>query len=120
MLLAGCFYVEPGWEPPVNQPPAITLPRSADQTQQLKIVTEATTLIVAAYDPDDEIVGFLWEVPHGVEHEIHEWQNPNGDYVSRLTVSRDEALDGEHIRCTVSDQAKPRNTVEVEWLVEVL
>lgn len=118
MAMGGCFYVEPGWRPPVNSPPQITLPSSAQQS--LKMITEKSTVVVAAWDPDDEIVSFLWEVPHGVPFEVHEWQNPNGDYVSRLTVSRDEVLDGELIRCTVSDQAKPRNLVRLEWTVEVL
>lgn len=120
MSLVGCLYVDPGWVPPVNRFPEITLPLDSHKPQRLKIATESASIVVAAWDPDDEVVSFVWVVPHDVPHEVHEWQNPNGDYVSRLTVARDPVLDGESITCAVSDQANPRNTVHIQWQVEVL
>lgn len=104
----------------MNLPPQITLPLDAAAQQPLKIISEQTTLVVAANDPEDEIVSFVWLVPHGVPHEVTEWQNDNGDYISTLALKRDEVLDGQVITCTVSDQAKPRNVVHIEWIVEVL
>jgi hypothetical protein len=120
VLLHGCLYVAPVWRPEVNQQPQVTVPADPEQQQLLKIVSEQATLVVAANDPEDEIVSFVWQVPNGVHHEVSEWQNDNGDYVSTLTVDRHDSLNGSVISCTLSDQAKPRNVVNIEWLVEVL
>lgn len=104
----------------MNQPPQVTIPANPDDRQLLRIISERASLVVAANDPDDEVVSFVWIVPHGVPHEVSEWQNDNGDYVTTLSLDRHVVLDGQIITCTVSDQAKPRNVVNIEWLVEVL
>lgn len=119
-ICSGCLYIAPVWRPEVNQSPQVTIPSSPDEQQLLKMISDRATVVVAANDPEDEIVSFVWVVPHGVSHEISEWQNNNGDYVSTLTVDRHDALNGSLISCTITDQAKPRNVVNIEWLVEVL
>lgn len=119
-LTAGCLYVAPVWRPEVNQPPQVTIPSNPEQQQLLKIIAEQATVVVAANDPEDEIVSFVWVVPHGVTYDVQEWQADNGDFVSRLTVDRHAALHSSVITCTISDQAKPRNVVNIEWVVEVL
>ncbi len=102
----------------MNQPPDITRPLGSDGVLQLRVLAEFTVLTVVANDPEDELLTFVWDVPRATDAlEVSEFQSNAGDWVSTLRVPSDWVQVGDEIRCSVSDQAKPRNVVSVEWEV---
>ena len=87
----------------------------------LAIVSDPTVVMVAANDPDDDLLTFLWSVPGATQiPDPVEHQEANGDWVSHLAIPSDWIQAGSVIEVTISDQAVPRNLVSVQWQAVVL
>ncbi len=121
--MQGCLYVAPAWEQPVNIGPAISVPTNFLEGDiiPLPFVTDPTRVSVLANDPDDEILTFVWEVHRANEAPmVTDAPTDGGDWLSVITIPEEHVQSGDIIKCTVTDQAQPsRNSVKIEWLVEV-
>jgi hypothetical protein len=126
ILLQGCLFVAPAWEPPVNIGPNISVPAnfSGGDPLVLLVVSDPTIIQVQANDPDDEILTFRWLVPRATEilgPYVTNFRTDADDWVSVLHLPEKYVQTGDTITCTVTDQAQPRrNSVEIRWVAEVL
>lgn len=121
-LVAGCFYIQPIQERDVNQPPQIIYPPGADLVPvPLHVYSSASYKpVVAANDPEGEILSFIWSVPRATyELPVTTSQTEAGDWQSDIEIPVEFLQDGESVEVTISDQAQPRNVVTVQWIVEV-
>ena len=117
MVLPGCFYIAPVQQTPDNEPPVIISP--VDLTNDYVMQTDPARFDVLAYDAEQDDVYFTWDVPHDVEV-FEEPVVQDGDYrLSAIRVTRDPVLDGDQIKCVVSDAANPQRTVVVIWNITV-
>jgi hypothetical protein len=112
-MLPACLYVEPTWEPPVNNPPEILKPQ--ETSQHITLVGDPETFTVIAFDADGDTLQFYWDVPHAVPHVVNTFED--GELtVSVLTFDRDPILDGATIECLVTDLTDIRF---ITWELEV-
>jgi hypothetical protein len=114
-LVGGCFYVAPYRENDVNQPPTILLPVGGQQTV---VLFAALPAVVAAADPEDDPLVFLWSAPGYGLLDSNERQEEDVT-TSTAVIPYDPALDGETVDCLVIDQSDQLNDVLVEFFVEL-
>lgn len=111
--LAGCFYIAPLELPPVNSPP-VPLNLDPPYEYELTMAQDVEQLMVAANDPDDDVLDFIWEgLPQGVVPVNDDLTNGQYSYVM---VPRDPEMDGHVISCVVTDGDE---TIEVSWRLVV-
>ncbi len=117
-LLQGCLYIGPVWEEPLDREPEIISPEIGPDDQPLNVTFQGDTetLTVIAFDPEDGPLTIVWDVPHGVEFVVTEFES-EGVTVSHADVPADPVLDGDLIECVVIDSA--RQAVTVTWLAVV-
>ncbi|MEZ4319702.1 MAG: hypothetical protein R3F61_19455 [Myxococcota bacterium] len=117
VLVQGCFYVEPTWQPVENHAPEILSPAPQDNTLIFRNTTE--TLRVVAVDEDDDNLLFFWDLPPFTQF-TEDTVRQESVWSSRLLIEFDEALDGQQIELLIVDQAPrdPQSTTFV-WDVEV-
>ena len=117
-FVQSCLYIAPIRRPDVNQHPDITRPIGSDTLLPLRILGTHTVLTVVANDPEDEVLTFVWDVPRANDLlDVNEFQSGAGDWISTLRIPSEWVQEDDLVRCSISDQAKPRNVVAVEWEV---
>ena len=127
-LSASCLYLGPITAEVENLPPEILNTTDGEQfcdadtleehvgENLLCVVRDEQVVYVTARDPDGDVLEFWWEASAtGVFGSAREFYQ--GDFQSsELTLQRDELVDGEELRCTVTDGEELRS---VSWTVVV-
>lgn len=118
---SGCLYTAPTWSPPVNLRPEIIRPEGATQGEVYPAVfrTDEVVLSVVAQDPEREPLTFLWFVGGGIVADANTYSQAEDVWVSALTVSIDDVVEGDEIRCTILDDNPRQNAIDVAWRVEL-
>ncbi len=116
LFSGGCLYLGPPWEKPVNQPPIILSPPNLEGNELPMVGDEAKPRVVAR-DPDGDLLHFEWVVPGDFLIKTEPLALEDGVQGSMATIIRDEVLDGNSIRCVVTDYVNPGR--QVEWTIEV-
>ena len=117
MLVGGCYYIEPVWQPPQNTAPVIQTRNPVDTVVFNQSITRVTVL---ASDPEGDLLDFQWIPPFGAEFSTVTAQNASGVYRSDCDLVADSILDGETLLLTITDAfpGDPKTT-EVFWALEV-
>lgn len=111
-----CFYVEPTWKEPVNEPPLLI--RVDPDMNTLQFDSDPERLTVLARDPEGENLAFFWQLPPFVEGDV--LTSPSdGLYLSRLDLYWSPELEGQTITLTiVDDDPEAPAVTNVRWRVE--
>lgn len=116
LLLVGCLYVEPTWEPAVNEPPNVLLldPPLPD----VLFDNDLERITVIADDPEGRPLAFLWDFPPFATFD-EERSEIDGVSVSRVDVAWSDELLGAVIGLTIIDAPEDDDAVllDLEWTV---
>lgn len=127
---SGCLYTGPVLlEPDVNTPPEIHSYLDGrltcdDQTleeygEDTICITDADQIVfLTAIDEDDDVLDFYWE-GSGSGVIATSVETYTGDFqTSQITLYRESVVDGEELRCTVSDGSQDWTTQS--WTLRVI
>ena len=120
VALSACFYVKPIPDRDANQPPQVVFPVDVSGPVPTTVLSELEHRVyVLAFDPDGDILTFVWSVDGAGELTVTSKQELGGDWSSTVSIPVELLQDGKSFEVTISDQAAPRNSVTVQWIVQV-